>query len=227
MSNKETVFWLTLVDFLIQVIFFGLFAFVAVKTIEYVAIAEGPGAPGGTNPDPNSINWGAQTILSKYAKDAGFKNLQELTDQLTKLVPADRFKELLEREKKKSPPDVAPNSSTGDPGDSKPGLRTIPCLTTPDGKAKAVARLKLYKDLIVFTEETSDLRAMLTKLNVTYDQVESLKPDEFKKIFSALRQQGSASTCANYIDIDMYDVQLHYMVTRMFNEKSLQNKADR
>jgi len=227
MSNKETVFWLTLVDFLIQVIFFGLFAFVAVKTIEYVAVPEGRGAPGGTNPDPDPTNWGAQTILSEYAKDAGFKNLQELTDRLTKLVPADRFKELLEREKNKSPGDDAPKPRTGGAGDNPPGLRTIPCLTTPDGKAKAVARLKLYSDLIEFSEETSDLRAMLAELKVSFNEVQSLKPDKFFTVFSALRQQGGASICANYVDLDMYDVQNYYTVTRIFIPRSIQDKTKR
>src|SRR5947207_2064200 len=78
MRKGDEVFFLTLVDFLLQVCFFGLFVFVAYYANE-------------TRVQAMEKSNAAATALERLKNHFGVSNLVELTDYLTQLVPANQL----------------------------------------------------------------------------------------------------------------------------------------
>lgn len=78
MKKNDTVFFFTLIDLLLQIMFFGVFLFVA-----YVAVEAKRGASGHTKPDP-------VPAIDGLEKAAGLP-LMELEDFFTKMSPVTKL----------------------------------------------------------------------------------------------------------------------------------------
>lgn len=184
LKRSDNVFLLTLVDFLIQIIFFGLLLF--------VFYAE--------NERKNRVAYTAKDV--KTAIDAaGVSNIVELNDELSKLAPV-RLKGLNERlgTSRHDPaldsaaqaiaklggidklPDALARLAKLEQGSDKP-----PCLYDVAGtrkQAKTLASAIGGASTITFQSETPELARLLAARGLAFEQVRSLSLPQFRKLFS-------------------------------------------
>ena len=173
--RSNDVFLLTLVDFLIQIIFFSLFVFVV-----YQALIN----------DPNSKEYD-NALVTKTIEAAGVSNLTELTDELTKLAPVTLKGFNAALGKNTQPGDIEEAAKAIDKaggaqklgaaierlakfeqGSNKPacifsienGEKTATTLATAVGSGSS----------ITFTGNTPELERLLNSINLKYDAVSSL-----------------------------------------------------
>jgi hypothetical protein len=200
MRDKEAVLWLTLTDFLIQVIFFVLFGAVAYATWSAARKDDGEVPP----LDPASSN--------RYAKGAGFSNYVELTDWLTTMVPADQLRGRL-----KGGTDAAnENKRLGAEnerlrGELRKALGPQPCPGSIDesGKVVAVAEVVGFDDRLEIGPSTSVFREkVLGVLGRSLDDVAVLSFAEFANAFEPLTQR--YPDCRFYVYLDDSRTQLKF-----------------
>lgn len=183
LKRADNVFLLTLVDFLVQIIFFGLLVF--------VFFAE--------SQRKNQV-----TYTPKQVKDAieaaGVSNIVELTDELSKLAPV-RLKGFNEKLGKADGEDVAiAADAIQKAGGAKKlpeamdrlakleqGAGRPPCLyETIDGKkqAKTLASAVASSATITFQGETPEFTKLLQARSLRYSEVRSLSLLQFRRLFS-------------------------------------------
>lgn len=183
-GNQEAALWLTLVDFLIQILVFGLFCVLLFSAADFeaTAIKATPSAPSTDSP------------LPPYAAAAGYPSVSALTDELTRLVPADRFRDLLDGIKRAGGVQPLLTRALGFP----------PCKVGPEGTGfSATATVRVTDDFIEFERETAALNELLGKLGLTFEDVQQLSIDQFRRSFSSL--QTKEPNCRHYLDvIDQY-----------------------
>ena len=185
MQRSDNVFMLTLVDFLVQVIFFGLFVFVVYQNMESTRrqrLAD------------------AEKHLDAVYDAAGVSNITELTDELGKLAPVGlkgfntiwgeqggggRAGELKSVVEEAGGPDGL-KAKLGRLAKLEEGLGKPPCLfELRDGKRQAtpLAAVVASADTITFTANTPALQPLLDKLGLTYDGVKSMGLAQFRRTF--------------------------------------------
>ncbi|QEZ44156.1 hypothetical protein [Cupriavidus oxalaticus] len=202
-KKQDTVFLLTLVDFLIQVIFFGMFAFVA-YTVSKDPRVEQLGAmvkdkfagvsdtdieralDAARSVDPRELADGrkAKEDLDKLQKQLGVSNITELTDLLTKMAPVKDLRTSSELIKKAGGIErvQAAVEYYNSKGPGKPH-----CLTRPGtSSAMPIATLVGYEDHIEVASSTPQFMAVLQKLDYSLAAVRSLPLREFSRVFSKL-----------------------------------------
>lgn len=188
MKKTDDVFFFTLIDFLIQVFFFGLVLFVLNELI---------------NEKVKEEQANDQAKIETLLKKTGVSTLTELTDQLSKLAPITELKgisDFLNRagglEKVKT--DVATVANAGGTSvvqDKLEKLKRIeegsgkpPCLfdKLPDGKksVKPLATVEATDTSIKFTGQTPELEKLLSRMGATYESIEELTFSQFKSAFS-------------------------------------------
>jgi len=210
-KDQSSVFLLTLVDFLFQIIFFGLF-FAA----SYAAVQARDDAPAAneiakilrqysTNQiarilealralkDPANAKESEKQTADLF-KRYGVSNFVELSDKLSKMVPAEQvavLKDDLDKlkdykvivDKAGGPANVATAVDIYRRGVGKPH-----CLSSDGGKtAIPLGTLIAYDDRIEVEQSTQELQKVLAKIGKTIDDVRLLKLDEFSNIYSQLR----------------------------------------
>jgi hypothetical protein len=173
LRRSNDVFLLTLVDFLIQVIFFAAFIFVVYQTLIK---------------DPNSKEYDSAEV-TKAIQLAGVSDLNELTDELTKLAPvnlkgfnarlgdggAGQLDRKLERLAKL------------EQGQGKPA-----CIyETIDGerKPKMLATAIGSASSITFVENTPELQTLLGSLGLRFEDIRSLSLPAFRRTFNSVIQK--------------------------------------
>jgi hypothetical protein len=202
-KKQDTVFLLTLVDFLIQVIFFGMFAFAAYtaskdpRVEQLGAMVKGKFA-GATDTDiekaldvAKSVNstdlaegQNAKEELERLQKLLGVSNIAELTDLLTKMAPVKELKHSSELIKKAGGIErmQAAVEYYNARGPGKPH-----CLTKPGtSSAMPIATLVGYEDHIEISSSTPQFMAALQKMGYSLDAVRSLPLRDFSRTFSKL-----------------------------------------
>jgi hypothetical protein len=184
-QRSDNVFLLTLVDFLVQIIFFGLFVSVAYQASQEarrnrLAIEE--------------------ASLGKLLETAGVSNFIELQDELGKLAPVrlKGFNQSLGTVGGGG--DVALVKKMLDDSGGVDGLRAKldqltkleqalgkpPCLSeNRDGKRVAIPIATVVGDSnsLTFTGNTPQLQKVLTELGLSYERVRSLGLAEFRQTF--------------------------------------------
>jgi hypothetical protein len=194
---------LTLVDFLFQIIFFGFFAFavsVAADAGDWksAAVAFEEKFKGQSATDvaaviatmpPNITE--LKTALAdapqvdRLQKHFGASDLTKLTDELTRMAPANELRstnKLIQKaggvEKANEAIDKYLKSGIGKPA----------CLLAENSKsrAKPLATILGYEDHLEFHTETPELAVVLGKMQLTYSEVQSLSLVQFRQIFSRL-----------------------------------------
>lgn len=191
------MFWLTLVDFLVQIIFFGLFMGVIYLVIGANGAAEKVPVVREISETPS------EDATTTYARDSGYPGAAELTDELSRLVPASGFQRFKKAVEDAGGSDaVVERLRSANRHDEKlKGLGRPPCLTGQDGIGyRSIAHVRAYDDRIEFLNDTEDLEEALKDLGVTYDQVRVLSLDEFRQRFSRLHVV--RPECVHYLDVE-------------------------
>lgn len=191
MRRSETVFFFTLVDFLLQICFFGLFIFVTYHSVQ-----------AGLKHVEDKRRKGITHAVDMLQQHFGISNLVELTDYLTKLVPANQLKGWAEfysgigsADARQIVDFVRQNGGIGEvekklrqleEGSGKP-----PCIyDVRDGKkVRRILASALADDTSIrFLRSTADLEAVLALLGANYSEVERLALRDFRQRFEALRR---------------------------------------
>ncbi len=213
---RDTVLWMTLVDFLLQVVFLAVFAFAAY----FFLAARTPTAP----PPPPALTkitdelsrlvpatalnqWAAALgPLVNYYKAAGFVDPKQWVDRQQRVVPADRAEQLF-----KAIDDLKSIDETlkllkrvkglGGVGKVLGGLGRPPCLPGPDGTGyTALGTVKVSDDEIQFVDRTEPFEALLKTLGLRYEDIQKLSPAQFRKAFGRVRD--AAPGCVHYVNVE-------------------------
>lgn len=188
-GKRDDVFFFILIDFLVQILFFGLFVFVVYQT--------------------------AQKLERQKAKDAvdaaGVSDLTELTDDLTRLAPvklrevrtmidqaggARELKVLLERVKQEG--GATASIARLDKLRRLEGRDKPSCLIDGATREPRPLMTVLAQDSsITVVESGPELQKLLGGLNLSLDSVRSSSPSSFLRAFQPLLSQ--QPNCRYYI----------------------------
>ena len=190
MRRSDNVFFFTLIDFLVQVAFFGLMLHVVQKAAEAELV---------------KISKNEASAIDKLKKATGVSNLTELTDELSNLGPINNLKGtadfiakaggLAEIEKIQTAMNAA--GGVDKINESLDRLRKYEgsgkphCLPDKrDGKqiARPLATVIASDTNITFQESTAELTDVLKKLGRPFDAVKELSHADFKTTFAPVVQ---------------------------------------
>jgi hypothetical protein len=185
--RSDNVFLLTLVDFLIQIIFFGLFVF----AVWHAVLNRGAEK----RYDPQDVK--------DAVEQAGVSNLKELVDELSKLAPvrlkgmndalgkdltADEVKMVHEAIRQAGGADGLASAMQRlaklEQGSDKP-----PCLfemVNGQRRAKTLATAVGTGSTISFSGSTPELEQLLAELGLSYGRVQTLGVREFPRVFAGV-----------------------------------------
>ena len=185
MKRDESVFFFTLVDFLLTVLFFGLVLF-AVRQAQAKRTSDLQEEEG--------------TAIAKVREATGISDLTELTDRLTRLGPIANAEEAVRLVTEVGGTVAARRlvettvAAGGDDSviarlnrlQQREGAGKPFCLftETPRGKESVLLATVVADDsTITFRQETPALRALLERLGQEFSEVESLALKEFRRTF--------------------------------------------
>ena len=199
-QRSDSVYLLTLVDFLLQIIFVGLFAWAIVSAVsnkkETTTTALEAALKGWdeeqirrlmaalkASPDVGKA-LKDQKDLQDFLGKQGVSNLVELTDKLSKMVPADQVAGIKDIQKLVVDAGGVQNArnavSAYVHGVGKPH-----CLYASDRKtALPLATVTAFDDEIVFDAPTEELNKVLGQMGETYGSISRLSLPEFSRKFS-------------------------------------------
>jgi hypothetical protein len=189
MKRSDDVFFFTLIDFLLQVFFFGLLLYVFAQSNQN---------------ELEKIRRQDDEVIEKLKIVSGFSNLTELTDILTNLAPMKELKGTSDFIRKAGGLDkvtLAVNTveSVGgteavaqrleklrklEEGSGKP-----PCLFSLAGdkkQAKSLATVIATDSTIIFQENNSDLEDTLRQIGRSFESVRELPLAQFRQVFASL-----------------------------------------
>ena len=193
MRNKDTVFWLTLVDFLIQIIFFGLFA-----AVIFLAANQKPEAPVPATPEPEPT----ENSATVYAQAAGYSSVAELTDELTRMVPATEFQKLQQAVANLGGPEEVERRAK-EQKEGRGGLDLPSCERGADGRSyQSIAKIRAFDDRIEFVQETPALTKALGQIGLSFSDVRVLSWKEFSRKLGPL--SAPSRTCRYYVDVERH-----------------------
>lgn len=183
--RSDNVFLLTLVDFLIQIIFFGLFVFAVWQAVLNRGAEK--------KYDPQDVKDAVET--------AGVSSLKELVDELSKLAPV-RLKGMNDALGKDLTPEQVAKAreaiqlAGGADGLShamqrlaklEQGSDKPPCLfemVNGQRQSKTLATAVGTASSITFSGSTPEFDQLLSEVGLSYPSVQSLGVREFPKVFS-------------------------------------------
>lgn len=202
-NQHDSVFLLTLVDFLFQIIFFGLIAYaisVVTKNEDWKSAALAlqqkfkEASPAHLQSVIDVMPADAQRLKTALANEEavqrltqhfGVSNLTELTDELTRMAPVEQLRVASTLVKKAGGIERAHDAIDRY---IKNGIGKPACLLTEGStsRAKPLATVIGYETHLDFQTETPELSAVLTRMGMDYASVRSLRLAEFKQVFSRL-----------------------------------------
>lgn len=192
MNDKDDVFFFTLIDFLIQICFFGIFVACATHLIS-------------ERSKENEAK--VDKEVGKLRKAAGVSSITEITDILSRLGPLDELKGFSEFLKRFDEPHKLKNTQralerAGGPAALLGRLDKLTRLEEGSGKPPCLARTEGEKRIpiplatviasdttIEFENENTNLEAVLTLLGRDFTSTRRLSLEEFKRAFTPLRQK--------------------------------------
>ena len=190
-NERDNVFFITLIDFFIQIIFFLILVSVLFLVADKV-----------DDTDANSIK--------KLKKHYNNNSFTEITDELTRLGPISDLKKAKELSAKfggTSNLDKLEKISAQVGGFDKlmkkveGGIGKPPCLfsVNADGKItpKSVATVIATDNELMFEQETPELSKLLSQIGYTFNEVRRLSINEFKNKFHKVSQINS--DCRYYV----------------------------
>ncbi|MEI6335207.1 MAG: hypothetical protein WCS87_11640 [Methylococcaceae bacterium] len=192
MKRSDDVFFFTLIDFLVQVFFFGLLLYVLSQAAQIQA---------------ENARHEEEAKIQKLMNATGVSNLAELTDELSKLAPIKELKGVSDFINKAGGLDEAKrmHKVLEDAGGAEiitmrlaklrkleEGSGKPPCLFNVIGDKKVNKTLAVVvatDTKISFQSSNSDLEEVLRLLGYSYDSVKELSLHEFQKTFAPLLQK--------------------------------------
>jgi membrane-associated protease RseP (regulator of RpoE activity) len=196
MRRSDDVFFFTLIDFLLQVFFFGLLMFVVGQLIEH---------------RKDSERAKEDVAKRKVLELAGVSSLTELTDYLSKLVPLDHLrgtKEFVDRNGGPKEVKAAIDAVREAGGVEKvkelqqqvdglthqvaqlEGWGKVSCIPNvrvgDKYQPKSVARVVVYDDKIVLEDPSPEMKGVLASLGLEFSSVQQLSPSSFRATFAPL-----------------------------------------
>jgi hypothetical protein len=188
MKRSDNIFFFTLIDFLLQVGFFGLLLFAAYSAAKT---------------EDKKEQTANETSFTKLKKHFGISNITELTNELTKLAPLQELKgnaDFIAREGgvKQIEQQLAAIRSVGSVEHIKVKLEKLakleggtgkpPCLPVKPGsnQHKALATVIADENTIAFESLTDDLRSVLQLVSMRYEDVRTLPVSAFAARFAVL-----------------------------------------
>ena len=214
---RDTVLWMSLVDFLLQVVFFTVFAIVA-----YVVLATPKRTPTPPPPPPAYVAitdelsrlvpatlnaWAAALRpLVNYYTAAGYSDPKQWLDRQQSVVPADRAEQLFTAIENLKGIDETLKllkrvKGLGGVGKVLGGLGRPPCLPGPDGAGyTAVGTVKVFDNEIQFVNRTEQVEALLKTLGLRYEDIQKLSPVQFRKAFGGVRD--AVPGCVHYVNVE-------------------------
>jgi membrane-associated protease RseP (regulator of RpoE activity) len=196
MRRSDDVFFFTLIDFLLQVFFFGLLLFVVGQSLQK---------------EKESVYHTEQQEVERLKKTAGVTNITELTDALTKMAPLKELRgtsDFMQRNGGIKNVEAAVNAASAAGGVDKvaslasdlkatterlakvEGWGKVSCIpnVTVNGKIqpKSIATVFVSDKSIRLEEPTPEMHAVLQSLGLEFESVRELGLAEFRKTFSSL-----------------------------------------
>jgi hypothetical protein len=187
MKRSEDVFFFTLIDFLIQISFFGFLLFALDQASREVA--------------SNKIK-----EADKLIEQTGVSSLTELTDYLSKMAPVKELKGVADfisaaggiEKIKKSVAVVSDHGGVDKVSTGLEKLRKIeegsgkpPCLfIVQDGKRipQSIGHVQVTDTRVTFLKNTPELQAVLAKLGTNFADIQDLSLGDFRGRFSGLNR---------------------------------------
>ncbi|WLI90405.1 hypothetical protein Q4S45_04590 [Massilia sp. R2A-15] len=194
MKRSDDVFFFTLIDFLVQVFFFGLVLYVLGQSTQ-------------ANKEREQKEVADQ--IKKLLDATGVSTITELTDDLTNMAPIDQLKGMADFINRNGGVSAIKNANevvrdAGGMQNLKAGLMRLkkledglgkpPCLFDVVGEKKVVkplATVVATDTTIEFQSEGDELRKVLELLNVRFSAVRELSLSDFRRTFSPIIQHKS------------------------------------
>ena len=210
---RDTVLWMTLVDFLLQVVFLAVFAFAAYFFLETATPTPAP-VYGKISDElsrlvpATALNAWAAALrpLVNYYTVAGFSDPKQWLDRQQSVVPADRAEQLFRAIEDLKGIDETLKllkrvKGLGGVGKVLGGLGRPPCLPGPDGAGyTAVGTVKVFDNEIQFVNRTEQFEALLKTLGLHYEDIQKLSPVQFRKAFGGVRD--AVPGCVHYVNVE-------------------------
>lgn len=194
MRRSDDVFFFTLIDFLLQVFFFGLLMFVASQVIQ-------------KEKDRKGLS--QQQEIEQLKEAVGVSNITELTDELTKMAPLQDLRgtsDFIQRNGGMQNVKAAVAAASTAGGVEKvsmlaetvkaqnerleklEGWGKVSCIPNEvvNGKLqpKTIATVYVSDKLIRMEDATPEMHSLLKLLGLTFERVHELSPADFRKIFA-------------------------------------------
>lgn len=197
MRRSDDVFFFTLIDFLLQVFFFGLLLFVAGQVLQ--------------EQDKQDRDKEVEE-REKLLKTAGVSSIAELTDQLTKMVPLDKLRgtsDFIARQGGQEAIEAAVAAASAAGGADKVvqmqaqidamsnrinqlegGWGKVSCIPNVivNGKLqpKSIATVVVTDELITLQNPTPEMLELLRKLGTEFSAVQQLNLSAFRTTFAPI-----------------------------------------
>jgi len=209
MRRSDDVFFFTLIDFLLQVLFFGLLLFVVGQQLK-------------SDDDRNRVTEVKQRDL--LLKAAGVSSITELTDWLTKMAPLDGLRgtnDFIARSggQKAVEAAVAAASAAGGVGKvaqlqgqvdamsdriaKLEGWGKVSCIpnVTVNGvvRPKSIATVVVTDELVTLQNPTPELHQLLSKHGLRFETVQTLSPLSFRSTFTPV--VAKQPECRYFLDL--------------------------
>ncbi len=199
MKRSDDVFFFTLIDFLVQVFFFGLLLFVVNQSVS-------------VNKDVKREQDAKK--LDAIMKSAGVSSLTELQDYLTKLAPLKSLQGTAEFINKVGGPEKAIEAmkivaTSGGIDEVKLKVQRYddayglpPCLKDEvNGKAvpRTLAIFKVEDSTIEILQSSPDMERLLAEAGISARASTRMTLDEFKSRFAPLKTR--SPSCAHFVEV--------------------------
>jgi len=194
MRRTDDVFFFTLIDFLLQIAFFGVLLFVFQQTASRVE---------------QSRRAAEEAKKNELLAGAGVSDLTELTDMLTRMAPLDQLRgtsDFIATNGGVDKVKAAANAASEAGGIDKfvdmakqvklmtarisqlEGYGKPSCLpyvsVSGHPQPKTIAKVQVEDNVITMTDPTPEMQTLLTGLGTSYDHVQRLSLAEFKATFA-------------------------------------------
>lgn len=201
MRRSDDVFFFTLIDFLVQVFFFGLLLFVVSQAASF---------------KKESDRAKEAEVVRSMLDSAGVSNLAELQDHLTRLAPLQKLQGTADFVARLGGPDKANEAlamiaAAGGIEQIKDKMRKYdqayglpPCLQDEvNGKAvpRTLAVLRVEDQAIEFLQTSPDLNRLLVAAGLSAVQERRMTLGEFRAHFTPLRAR--SPSCAHFVQVQV------------------------
>ena len=203
MRQSEHVLYITLVDFLLQLLFLGMVISVIYSSLQ-------------ADPKESQIN---KTFIEQIKKTTGISDLTVLTDLLTRLGPLNpvQARAALGRDLEGAVNKVGGKEEALNllNAAAKKGQGLPPCLA----KGEKLVAFHSYSDRIeIQTPPSSEMSFLLKYLGISFESVSRLSLSEFARVFAPVAARNQKEQCIYNVVVyeHVYDTRPRDVIRRSF-----------